>query len=163
MRTRHAHSFTCATQVVCHCAQELGVPDRVGAQLSRLSQVLSITDLLAKTQPDPSLKAKISKARAAQAEAKQQQQQQQQQQQGKKTKDEKRGKASREQLGKEGKGKKGKDKKGKDKKGKDEGKGRGKKGGEGEKEKGGKVSKKQHREDLAAAGGSNPSKKAKKA
>lgn len=67
------------------------MPDKVGAQLSRLSQVLSITELLAKTEPDAAMKAKISKARIAQTEAQQQQKQQQQgggkkKQQGKKDK-----------------------------------------------------------------------------
>jgi hypothetical protein len=56
-------NVTPACNPFCERVQDLGVPDRVGAQLSRLSQVLHITDLLAKTQPDPALKAKIAKAR----------------------------------------------------------------------------------------------------
>ncbi|KAF5843807.1 hypothetical protein DUNSADRAFT_5044 [Dunaliella salina] len=137
--------------------RDLGTPDRVGAQLSRLSQVLSITDLLAKTQPDPALRAKISKARAQQAEAKQQQQQQQQQQKGQKGKEQ-----GKKQQG-AGKGKGGKQDGNKMQS-------KGKQGGRtkqdekvGKEQTGGKVSKKQEREDLAAKQDVNAAKKPRKA
>jgi len=86
-----------------HGLQDLGVPDRVGAQLSRLSQVLSITELLAKTEPDVVMKAKISKARAQQAERALQQQQQQ----GKKSKKDASKAEKKEKAGKKKEAKKG--------------------------------------------------------
>lgn len=55
--------------------RDLGVSPKVDAQLSRLAQAAGVAAVLASTQPDPALKAKMEKARAKLAQKQQEQQQ----------------------------------------------------------------------------------------